>query len=422
MIFNACTFARSWASVALAQSDDKGRPALYRTTLIESFPTGIRIIATDSYLLLKAWVPSIAWTDSPEPGIDEIPEETAICRDVDHRVLGLMKYALKLSASDGSDTKLRIKMGVGQLPAMPGQLAGMIEETCWFQFDEMYDERIEAPQFEGAFPEWRNIWFGHAWQQTGLVTFGAAGILRLGKLSSLWGQAALEFQLGGRTGVAKVIIQAPNVNVSGLAMPYRSDAVDHSSPIAEPVLPPSDEGVEAQYGDVVEKWLADVFATEQAAEGDPVVDAAVEAQIVDAAKACIDVGYGSVAIIVEALGVSEARAGEVIQALLARGVLGEGDTDDSLMRQAMELVVRKNLASTSMLQRTLKVGSGRAARLLELLEQRGVLGPVDGKTRPVLMTVEQLDALPEVILLDKYAVLVDSVEAPVNEPGDEEPI
>ena len=68
------------------------------------------------------------------------------------------------------------------------------------------------------------------------------------------------------------------------------------------------------------------------------------------------------------------------------GALSRGDEGDELYEEAKDTILRAGKASASLLQRRLRVGYARAARLLDLLEANGVIGPADGsKPREVLI-------------------------------------
>ena len=73
------------------------------------------------------------------------------------------------------------------------------------------------------------------------------------------------------------------------------------------------------------------------------------------------------------------------------GLDEDGPDEDPMLRDAIKCVVENGMASTSLLQRKLKLGYARAARIVDEMEQRGVVGPYEGsKPRKVLITMEQL--------------------------------
>jgi len=71
---------------------------------------------------------------------------------------------------------------------------------------------------------------------------------------------------------------------------------------------------------------------------------------------------------------------------------GGADDRDALFREAAEVCISNQLGSTSLLQRKLRIGYGRAARIVDQLHEAGILGPPDGsKPRDVLIGIGELE-------------------------------
>jgi len=88
------------------------------------------------------------------------------------------------------------------------------------------------------------------------------------------------------------------------------------------------------------------------------------------------------------------RAQEVAEAGGGDGEGGDVGERDPLFRQAAEVCIQNQLGSTSLLQRRMSIGYGRAARIIDQLEMAGVLGPANGsKPRDVLVGLEDLDEI-----------------------------
>jgi S-DNA-T family DNA segregation ATPase FtsK/SpoIIIE len=92
--------------------------------------------------------------------------------------------------------------------------------------------------------------------------------------------------------------------------------------------------------------------------------------------------------------------GQVAAIQAAESAESGGDTAfeagerDPLFRQAAEVCIQNQLGSTSLLQRRMSIGYGRAARIIDQLELAGILGPANGsKPRDVLVGLEELDEI-----------------------------
>ena len=84
-----------------------------------------------------------------------------------------------------------------------------------------------------------------------------------------------------------------------------------------------------------------------------------------------------------------------ISAKLSGAIMPEEDVTDEeeeLIEKCLEIIRQEKKASTSMLQRRLRLGYTRAARVVDILEQRGILGPKDGaKDREIMIDLDSLD-------------------------------
>jgi S-DNA-T family DNA segregation ATPase FtsK/SpoIIIE len=94
----------------------------------------------------------------------------------------------------------------------------------------------------------------------------------------------------------------------------------------------------------------------------------------------------------------EAQEADILEVVRAQEGEAEGAPEaeegdrDALFREAAEACIHNQGGSTSLLQRRLRIGYGRAARIIDQLESGGILGPPDGsKPRDILIGFDQLD-------------------------------
>jgi S-DNA-T family DNA segregation ATPase FtsK/SpoIIIE len=97
-------------------------------------------------------------------------------------------------------------------------------------------------------------------------------------------------------------------------------------------------------------------------------------------------------------GIGPVYTEEVTQQTARQDLVGGqtgGEEKDELFKQAVEVVCRFKRASASLLQRRLRVGYARAARIIDQLEKAGVVGPADGsKPREILISSPEEQATP----------------------------
>jgi hypothetical protein len=240
MIFDAGTLATAWLSVAQASSTDKLRPALCRTVLVEEYPHGVQLVATDSYMLLRSWVPfqgvdSLSLEAEP-PELYEGPERSSVVMDPDGRGKQLLSWARSLAnRCDEFDDRpeLRVQVGVAEhsLSSAAQAFDGM--DPTWAKLKLDAEEEVRLQLYEGEWPNWRSIIKGLEPVETKSVALGPSIMERLAKVSKLHGDRVWGWRFCGEVKPAAIEVIDASPPVDGCAMPCRWD-LSANEPYVDP--------------------------------------------------------------------------------------------------------------------------------------------------------------------------------------------
>lgn len=218
--FDAAQFARAWLSVAHASGKDDALPVIARTIAIESYLHGVRLVATDRYVLLRSWVPNTDTGIDDEPGIDELPDLTVIAADVDGRARNLLAYLLKQADDEDVET-LHVRLILDETDYDPDAPTFDGMDRLCVVIDYPGRERLRLPTRDGEFPDWRNIVDKFVAQRTTQIALNPDVVGRLAKLGKLHDNAPLLWNFGGEHKAALFEVRNSDPALTGVFMPVR---------------------------------------------------------------------------------------------------------------------------------------------------------------------------------------------------------
>ena len=214
-------FVRAWRAIQIVASDDEARPVLYRSAQVELYRDhGMRLISTDSYTLVRAWVPFDVEESNIEPELDELPDQSFIVADPDHRGLGMLKFINKLYRKQLDETLWPIITASKQRETIDDQgvFEGIEADTFRMQWED--HEEVVLRVIEGEFPDWRQFEVDKKIKATDSISFTTVTMGALASLGELHKGHTIDWKLSGNLGVIHFTV-GPLV---GMLMPARTTA------------------------------------------------------------------------------------------------------------------------------------------------------------------------------------------------------
>jgi hypothetical protein len=420
MRFDGPTLARAWLAVMAATGDDRNIGKTYKTIALEQHLRGLRLVASDSRLMLTAYVPDLDHHYDGTPDPEERAEQVHVVSDRNGRARSLLGHVLALSAETDpeayapGDIEVRVDFRQehahtrGSGPVQP-TLEGM--EPDYATLAVPGRERLNIEIVTDSFPDWRRV-ATHASKRSLGALLPPEQLEKLARIRKL-ARGPVEITMGDKTALVQYPESDPHIaGVLVLADPEDPDVYqgDRERPDDQPApVDPDQTTIEDHIPDDLvdcpEKgcdYFADGSEDGDAALSDVVHHMAARHQVHDSTIALRRIhgleddphGNPTTMSAGEAIAIA---AGETITLTGEPYTYGDADEQrtapDVMLRDAAELTVSTQLGSAAQLQRTLRIGQARASRLMDELERRGIVGPPDagsGKSRAVLLRGDQV--------------------------------
>lgn len=235
MELDARTFALAWQAVAVASEKKGDRPILDRAVCVEQYlGVGVRLVATDSYMLLTAWVPAtgLLYGEPAEPALDEAPDVVFTLMDPDRRALSLAAYAAHLTGGEDADP-LTVRLLVGGEAFAPVDFASeqtLFAVDTWANIELPGLERVTLRCADGRFPSWRAVLPRAGAVEVDAIALNPDLLARVGKVAKVYAAGGADgstpgivvvFRWAGALGAALVTYRGADPAVWGVVMPCR---------------------------------------------------------------------------------------------------------------------------------------------------------------------------------------------------------